>query len=214
MKQPSLAGNRLKSVPSNRRRSRSTASCISRCPTTSGRSTRARAGRSGITTTRPKATTSAIAASPCTRAWLYFRRPTRTWLPGRAQRRGALESRTGRSEARILRHHGAAGRPQSRDRRRLGRVTDIPGFLESLDPEDRQDAMAIGTPSPSRASLAPRLGRRQAMPSAHGGGMTWMTGTYDPELNLVYWGTGNPNPVLAGDRRARATTCTPARSSR
>src|SRR5207245_1320150 len=35
----------------------------------------------------------------------------------------------------------------------------------------------------------------------HGGGMTWMTGTYDPALNLVYWGTGNPNPVLAGEGR-------------
>jgi alcohol dehydrogenase (cytochrome c) len=32
--------------------------------------------------------------------------------------------------------------------------------------------------------------------------MTWLTGTYDPELNLLYWGTGNPNPVLVGDRRA------------
>src|SRR5207253_5356486 len=30
---------------------------------------------------------------------------------------------------------------------------------------------------------------------------TWMTGTYDPELNLLYWGTGNPNPVLAGAAR-------------
>jgi PQQ-dependent dehydrogenase (methanol/ethanol family) len=35
----------------------------------------------------------------------------------------------------------------------------------------------------------------------HGGGMTWMTGTYDPELNLIYWGTGNPNPVHAGEGR-------------
>ncbi|MFN7928848.1 MAG: PQQ-dependent dehydrogenase, methanol/ethanol family [Blastocatellia bacterium] len=26
----------------------------------------------------------------------------------------------------------------------------------------------------------------------YGGGATWMTGTYDPELNLVYWGVGNP----------------------
>jgi len=32
-------------------------------------------------------------------------------------------------------------------------------------------------------------------------GMTWMTGTYDPELNLVYWGTGNPTPVLNGQTR-------------
>ena len=35
----------------------------------------------------------------------------------------------------------------------------------------------------------------------HGGGMTWMPGTYDPELNLIYWGTGNPNPVIAGQGR-------------
>jgi alcohol dehydrogenase (cytochrome c) len=27
-----------------------------------------------------------------------------------------------------------------------------------------------------------------------GGGPIWMTGTYDPELNLTYWGTGNPGP--------------------
>ena len=38
-------------------------------------------------------------------------------------------------------------------------------------------------------------------PNATTGGMTWMTGTYDPELNLVYWGTGNPTPVLNGNRR-------------
>jgi alcohol dehydrogenase (cytochrome c) len=35
-----------------------------------------------------------------------------------------------------------------------------------------------------------------------GGGPTWLTGTYDPELGLVYWGTGNPNPDFYGaDRR-------------
>ncbi len=28
----------------------------------------------------------------------------------------------------------------------------------------------------------------------HGGGSAWMTGTYDPDLNLTYWGTGNPGP--------------------
>jgi alcohol dehydrogenase (cytochrome c) len=35
---------------------------------------------------------------------------------------------------------------------------------------------------------------------ATGGGM-WMTGTYDPDLNLIYWGTGNPTPVLTGKPR-------------
>jgi alcohol dehydrogenase (cytochrome c) len=27
-----------------------------------------------------------------------------------------------------------------------------------------------------------------------GGGAPWMTGSYDPELSLLYWGTGNPSP--------------------
>jgi alcohol dehydrogenase (cytochrome c) len=34
-----------------------------------------------------------------------------------------------------------------------------------------------------------------------GGGSTWVTGTYDPALNLVYWGTGNPGPDLYGKDR-------------
>ncbi len=28
----------------------------------------------------------------------------------------------------------------------------------------------------------------------HGGGSTWITGSYDPELDLMYWGTGNGGP--------------------
>jgi len=34
-----------------------------------------------------------------------------------------------------------------------------------------------------------------------GGGSTWITGTYDPELNLVFWGIGNPGPDMDGDVR-------------
>ena len=34
-----------------------------------------------------------------------------------------------------------------------------------------------------------------------GGGATWMNGSYDPALNLVYWGTGNPYPDYDGDVR-------------
>ena len=34
-----------------------------------------------------------------------------------------------------------------------------------------------------------------------GGSSSWMTGSYDPELNLVYWGTGNPGPDWNGDVR-------------
>ncbi len=35
-----------------------------------------------------------------------------------------------------------------------------------------------------------------------GGGSVWMTGSYDPALNLTYWGTGNPGPDWNGDARA------------
>jgi alcohol dehydrogenase (cytochrome c) len=42
----------------------------------------------------------------------------------------------------------------------------------------------------------------------HGGGMTWLPGTYDPELNLIYWGTGNTNPVFAGQGRKGANLYT------
>jgi alcohol dehydrogenase (cytochrome c) len=35
----------------------------------------------------------------------------------------------------------------------------------------------------------------------HGGGTTWMPGTYDPELNLIYWGTSNPAPDFNDDVR-------------
>lgn len=33
-----------------------------------------------------------------------------------------------------------------------------------------------------------------------GGGPAWLTGTYDPDLNTVYWGTGNPSSWNAGIR--------------
>jgi alcohol dehydrogenase (cytochrome c) len=34
-----------------------------------------------------------------------------------------------------------------------------------------------------------------------GGAATWVTGSYDPDLNLVFWGTGNPGPDCNGDVR-------------
>jgi alcohol dehydrogenase (cytochrome c) len=36
---------------------------------------------------------------------------------------------------------------------------------------------------------------------ARGGGGAWVTGSYDPALNLLYWGTGNPNPDYYGNDR-------------
>ncbi|HEY2017301.1 MAG TPA: PQQ-binding-like beta-propeller repeat protein [Bryobacteraceae bacterium] len=35
----------------------------------------------------------------------------------------------------------------------------------------------------------------------HGGGPTWLTGSYDPETRTVYWPTGNAGPDFNGDNR-------------
>jgi alcohol dehydrogenase (cytochrome c) len=35
-----------------------------------------------------------------------------------------------------------------------------------------------------------------------GGGAAWITGTYDPQLNLLYWGTANPGPDFDGSVRS------------
>ena len=34
-----------------------------------------------------------------------------------------------------------------------------------------------------------------------GGAPTWVTGAYDPQLNTLYWGTGNPGPQMYGANR-------------
>ena len=36
---------------------------------------------------------------------------------------------------------------------------------------------------------------------AHGGAVTWFTGSYDPALDIVYWQTGNPGPDYNGAER-------------
>ncbi|MBV8571903.1 MAG: acido-empty-quinoprotein group A [Acidobacteriaceae bacterium] len=81
-----------------------------------------------------------------------------------------------------------------------GDVTDIPGFLESVDPETGKVEWRWNTePRPGQPGAESWPQGTDAI--AHGGGMTWMTGTYDPELNQLYWGIGNPNPVLNGEIR-------------
>ncbi|HEY6293940.1 MAG TPA: acido-empty-quinoprotein group A [Terriglobia bacterium] len=81
-----------------------------------------------------------------------------------------------------------------------GDVTDIPGFLESVDPETGELQWRWYT-EPAPGEPGSETWPKDSDAIRHGGGMTWMTGTYDPMLNLLYWGTGNPNPVLAGEAR-------------
>jgi len=35
-----------------------------------------------------------------------------------------------------------------------------------------------------------------------GGAPTWLTGSFDPELRLIYWGVGNPSPNFDGEDRS------------
>jgi alcohol dehydrogenase (cytochrome c) len=70
-----------------------------------------------------------------------------------------------------------------------GYLDNIPMFLQAFDPE-------TGKLQWKWDANAPVNGGHPGT-----GGTTWIPGTYDPELNLLYWGTGNPTPVLAGDAR-------------
>jgi alcohol dehydrogenase (cytochrome c) len=70
-----------------------------------------------------------------------------------------------------------------------GDFDNLTGFLKAIDPETGKTQW--------RWDATPPAGT----PNATTGGMTWMTGTYDPDLNLLYWGTGNPTPVLNGKVR-------------
>jgi acido-empty-quinoprotein group A len=81
-----------------------------------------------------------------------------------------------------------------------GDVTDIPGFLDSIDPESGKIQWRWYV-EPKPGEPGSETWPKSSDAITHGGGMTWMTGTYDPDLNLIYWGTGNPNPVLVGDAR-------------
>jgi alcohol dehydrogenase (cytochrome c) len=76
---------------------------------------------------------------------------------------------------------------------------DVPGYLEARDPETGALQWRWNTEPRKGEPGAETWPNEGAM--EHGGGMTWLPGTYDPELNLLYWGTGNPNPVYAGQGR-------------
>ena len=84
--------------------------------------------------------------------------------------------------------------------------TDMRGFLDARSVDDGHILWRWNaTPDPG-APGSETWPDKETM--AHGGGATWMTGTYDPDLNLLYWGTGNPHPVLAGRVRPGANLYT------
>ena len=73
----------------------------------------------------------------------------------------------------------------------------IRGFVVALDTETGEEVWRTHTvPSPGE----PGSESWQGDAWQTGGAAVWLTGHYDPELGLTYWGTGNPGPWM-GDVR-------------
>ena len=74
----------------------------------------------------------------------------------------------------------------------------IRGFIAAYDAETGDEAWRFYTiPGPGE----PGHDTWQGDDWEHGGAPVWITGSYDPELNLTYWGVGNPGPDWNASQR-------------
>ena len=74
----------------------------------------------------------------------------------------------------------------------------VRGFVAAIDADTGKLAWRFWTiPGPGEPGSSSWPGDLYK----HGGGTTWMPGTFDPELNLLYWGTSNPSPDFDGRPR-------------
>jgi alcohol dehydrogenase (cytochrome c) len=74
----------------------------------------------------------------------------------------------------------------------------VRGFLAAFDAKTGREAWRFYTiPGPGEKGNETWAGDSWKT----GGGSIWVTGSYDPELNLTYWGVGNPGPDWNGDVR-------------
>lgn len=71
------------------------------------------------------------------------------------------------------------------------------GFIDGWDPQTGKHLWRTHSiPSPDEPGGDTWKGDTWKL----GGGSTWITGSYDPELNTVYWGIGNPGPFNSAVR--------------
>jgi len=74
----------------------------------------------------------------------------------------------------------------------------VRGFVAAFDTGTGKEVWRVWTvPNPGE----PGAETWQGALTAHRGGAAWMTGTYDSELDLVYWTTGNPGLDYYGSDR-------------
>lgn len=75
----------------------------------------------------------------------------------------------------------------------------IRGYIEGYDPNSGKRLWRTYTvPEPGQPGSETWPSDSDAW--KNGGGPAWLTGTYDPDLNTVYWGVGNAGPWNAGVR--------------
>ena len=74
----------------------------------------------------------------------------------------------------------------------------IRGFLAAYDAETGRQQWKFNT-IPGPGEFGHDTWKNDAWRT--GGGPTWITGSYDPSLDLLYWGVGNPAPDFQGDVR-------------
>ncbi len=80
-----------------------------------------------------------------------------------------------------------------------GNDLDMPGFLQSFDPESGELQWKLYTVPMNPGD--PGLETWPSLDAArHGGGQPWLPGAYDPDTRLYIFGTGNPTPAYTAGR--------------
>src|SRR4051794_1462790 len=74
------------------------------------------------------------------------------------------------------------------------------GFLDAYNAADGARAWRLYT-VPRPGEPGSESWPNSAATFERGGGATWVTGSYDPESDTLFWGTGNPNPDYNGEER-------------
>ena len=90
-----------------------------------------------------------------------------------------------------------------------GNDTDEPAYIKSLDPETGEEQWRLY--STAQTADDPSVKTWPTLTAAqHGGGTSWIPGSYDPETHLYMFGTGNPTPAYTqgrGDGDNLYTSC-------